>query len=313
MQARVELWQLRYFVAVAEELSFRRAAERLSITQPPLTRQIQALEEIVGARLFDRDRARVLLTSTGTHLLKEARKLLGDADAMLVRVRQRAEQRLELRLGITTVLDPALFTSLQPALKAREPSLRLVQKRQYSQQSVADIRRGALDAALIGLPSETDGLIVERLLVDPLVVALPAGHALSKRRRISLMELASDTLFWPQRRINPAYFDHFEKLFQARGFNPSRVAEPADHHVLLSLIAAGEGIALIPSSLKSIARAGVVYCELKEQAELRIEVALAWLPDTTNPALTVLLDVLRTQRGIAETQRPSSGRVGSKG
>jgi len=311
MQTRVELWQLRYFVAVAEELSFRRAAERLSITQPPLTRQIQALEEIVGARLFERDRGGVLLTSTGNHLLKEARKLLADADAMLGRVRQRAVRRLELRLGMTTVLDPSLFTWLQPALKAREPSLRVVQKRQYSQESVADIRRGALDAALIGLPCATGDLAVEPLLADPLVAALPAGHALGRRRRIALLELASDTLFWPQRRINPAYFDHFEALFRKLGFTPARAPEPADHHVLLGLIAAGEGVALIPSSLKSIARAGVVYCELKEQAELRIEVALAWQADTTNPALPLLLDVLREQyaseKPAAQRRRRAAG------
>jgi DNA-binding transcriptional LysR family regulator len=303
MQPRVELWQLRYFVAVAEELSFRRAAERLSITQPPLTRQIQALEETVGSRLFDRDRGGVLLTSTGNHLLTEARKLLADADAMLTRVKQRAEWRIELKLGITTVLDPALFTWVEPALKAREPSLRVVQKRQYSQRSVADIRRGALDAALIGLPSDTGDLNIERLFADPLVAALPATHTLSRRRRLSLLELAGDVLFWPQRRVNPAYFDHYEKLFQAHAFNPERLPEPADHHVLLSLIAAGEGIALIPASLTSIARAGVVYCALKEQAELRIEVALAWSPETENPALLLLLDVLRERHGNAKEQR----------
>lgn len=312
MQPRVELWQLRYFVAVAEELSFRRAAERLSITQPPLTRQIQALEESVGSRLFDRDRGGVLLTSTGNHLLKEARTLLGDADAMLARVRQRAERRLELKLGVTTVLDPALFTWLAPALKSREPSLRVMQKRQYSQRSVADIRRGALDAALIGLPSDTGDLNVERLFVDPLVAALPVAHVLGKRRRISLLDLSDDVLFWPQRRINAAYFDHYEKRFQASGFNPERLPEPADHHVLLSLIAAGEGVALIPASLTSIARDGVVYCDLKEQADFRIEVALAWSPDTKNPALPVLLDVLRERHRNAKEQRTGTRRIKSK-
>lgn len=305
MQTRVELWQLQYFVAVAEELSFRRAAERLSITQPPLTRQIQALEETVGARLFERDRTGVALTASGTHLLKEARKLLGDADAMLTRVRQRAGERLELRLGITTVLDPALFTWLEAALKGRDPALQLRQKRQYSRQSVADLRRGALDAALIGLPSEVADLKVQRLFVDPLVAALPRGHALARKKRISLLDLSADTLFWPQRRANPAWFDHYEKLFKAWRFDPPRATEPADHHVLLSLIAAGEGVALIPASLKSMAREGVVYCELKEHADLRVEVALATLPDAANPALSLLTTVLRARYGLA---KPASGK-----
>ncbi|AZQ51502.1 LysR family transcriptional regulator [Burkholderia cenocepacia] len=299
MQSTIELWQLRYFIAAAEELSFRRAAERLFITQPPLTRQIQALEEIIGARLFERDRGGVRLTTEGTYLLTEARDLLAVADATFERIGQHiAPGKHELRLGITTVLDPALFAWIEPALKRRDPALRLIQKRQYSQDSTRDLRGGSLDAALIGLPSATEGLRVERLFDDPLVAALPEGHALRKRRRISLLELAGDTLFWPQRRINPSYYDHFEKLFRTHGFHPRRVAEPTDHHVLLSLIAEGQGVALIPSSLKSIARDGVIYRELREQTDLRIEVAIAYMPDAHDASLQQLIDALRSHYRI---------------
>ncbi|WP_446903215.1 LysR family transcriptional regulator [Burkholderia sp. YIM B11467] len=299
MQSTIELWQLRYFIAVAEELSFRRAAERLFITQPPLTRQIQALEEIIGARLFERDRGGVRLTSEGTYLLTEARNLLAVADATFERIGQHiALGKHELRLGITTVLDPALFAWIEPTLKRRDPALRLIQKRQYSQDSTRDLRGGLLDAALIGLPSATEGLRVERLFDDPLVAALPEGHALRKRRRISLLELAGDPLFWPQRRINPSYYDHFEKLFRTRGFHPRRIAEPTDHHVLLSLIAGGQGVALIPSSLKSIARDGVIYRELREQTDLRIEVAIAYMPDAHDASLQQLIDALRSHYRI---------------
>jgi DNA-binding transcriptional LysR family regulator len=295
MQTIIELWQLRYFVAAAEELSFRRAAERLFITQPPLTRQIQALEEIIGTRLFERDRGGVTLTSEGTYLLTEARDLLAVADATFERIAQRAARsRTELRLGITTVIDPALFAWLEPALKKREPAIRVIQKRQYSQDSVHDLRCGLLDAALIGLPSATDGLRVERLFDEPLVAALPQGHALRKRKRISLLELAGDPLFWPQRRINPSYYDHFEGFFRRHGFNPRRVVEPTDHHVLLSLIAEGQGVALIPASLKSITRDGVIYRELREQTDLRIEVAIAYMPNAHNAPLQQLIDALRS-------------------
>ncbi|MFP3550881.1 LysR family transcriptional regulator [Paraburkholderia sp. SIMBA_049] len=295
MKVNIELWQLRYFVAAAEELSFRRAAERLFITQPPLTRQIQALEEIVGAKLFERDRGGVRLTSDGAYLLTEARELLAVADTTFERIAQHSARRgHELRLAITTVLDPALFSWIEPALKEREPTLRVIQKRQYSQNSVLDLRRGLLDAALIGLPSATDGLHVEPLFDEPLVAALPEGHALHKRRRISLLELADDALFWPQRRINTGYYDHFETVFRAHGFNPRRVAEPVDHHVLLSLIAEGQGVALIPSSLKSIARDGVIYRELRERADFRIKVAIAYMPDAHHASLQQLIDILRT-------------------
>lgn len=304
MQNRLELWQLHYFVAVAEELNFRRAAERLSITQPPLTRQIQALEEAIGARLFERDRNGVALTPAGSRLLPEARELLASADALFARARQRASRNQGLRLGITTVFDAALFTWLAPALQAQAPEVRLLQKRQISQRSIADLRRGALDAALIGLPSATGELVVEHLFDDPLVAALPATHRLARRKRISLLDLQDDPLFWSQRKLNPAYFDHFENVFRALGFAPARVPEPADHHVLLGLIADGQGVALVPASLQAMARAGVVYKELKEQADLRIGVAVVHAPGKPAAALPLLLETLRARYRPA----PSPGR-----
>ncbi|WP_020201086.1 LysR family transcriptional regulator [Cupriavidus sp. WS] len=309
MQPRLELWQLEYFVAVADELSFRRAAERLSITQPPLTRQIQALEETVGARLFERDRNGVALTPAGSQLLPEARALLAGADAMLARARKRARRNAGLRLGITTVVDAALFTWLAPALQARAPDVRLLQKRQISQQSIADLRRGALDAALIGLPSGTGELHVEHLFDDPLVAALPATHRLARRKRLSILELQADPLFWFQRRLNPAYFDHYEALFRTLGFSPPRVPEPADHHVLLGLIADGQGVALVPASLQAMARAGVVYKPLKEAAVLRIGVAVVHAPGNPAPALPLLLETLRERyRPARPAARPPARR-----
>ncbi len=294
MSASLELWQLRYFVAVAQELSFRRAAERLSITQPPLTRQVQALEELVGTRLFDRDRRGVALTPAGVDLLVDARHLLAAADALLASARSRATRAPRLRLGITTVVDAQQFAWLEPALRAARPELRVSWKRQISQASIADLRRGTLDAALIGLPSETAGLLVEQLTDDPLVVALPASHALRARRRLSVTDLAADSLFWFDRQLNPAYHDHFERVFDRLGFRPTRLAEPSDHHVLLALVAAGEGVALVPRSLTSISRAGVIYRPLRDDpADFQIGLALAWPPGDATPQFDLLRRLLR--------------------
>ena len=311
MKPRLELWQLRYFVAVAEDLSFRRAAERLSITQPPLTRQIQALEETIGARLFDRTRSGVTLTSAGRYLLDEARALLSSADALLDAARGRFQQRIELRLGITTVVDSALFTWLEPALKRRAPEMSLVQKRQISQRSIADLRKGVLDAALIGLPSGTSDLIVEPLQTEPLVAALPRGHRLARRKRVSLLDLDEDPLFWFSRQLNPAYFDHFEAVFRKLGFAPARLPEPADHHVLLGLIADGQGVALVPSSLTSIVRTGVQYKALREHEDLRLGLAVAYRSEPPSPPLQVLLETLRAHYGTgprAVAQQPVAPR-----
>ena len=296
MRLRIELWQLRYFVAVAEELNFRRAAERLSITQPPLTRQMQALERTVGAPLFERAPSGVTLTEDGRQLLLESRKLLASADDLLSRIGQRAAERIgqsELRIGITTVVDASLFTWLDNSLKASLPNLKLLQKRQLSKRSVTDLRKGAIDLAIIGLPSDTADLTVEWLTLDPLVAAIPERHKFAKRRVVSLAELGHDRLFWFSRSLNPAYFDHFDALFARIGFDPPRVPEPSDHHVLLSLIAEGHGVALVPKSLTSIVRAGVLYKTLRKADGLAVGIAVAYLPGRLSAPARALLEKLK--------------------
>ena len=296
MPAGLELWQLRYFVAVAEERSFRRAAERLALTQPPLTRQVQALEALVGRPLFERSPQGVSTTPAGAQLLAAARDLLARADAMLADARRAPAPVERLRLGITTVVDAAQFDWIEPALQALRPGLRLEPTRQISQASIAGLRRGTLDAALIGLPSHTEGLRVEQLTDDPLVAALPRTHAACRKRGVALSDLADDPLFWFERRLNPAYFDHFEAVFARLGHRPPRLPEPADHHVLLGLIAAGRGVALVPRSLTSISRAGVVYKPLREDArDFQIGLALATRAQAGDATIELLRATLRAR------------------
>jgi DNA-binding transcriptional LysR family regulator len=304
MPSHLELRQLRYFVAVAEELNFRRAADRLSITQPPLSRQVQALEDAVGARLMVRGRTGAALTPAGQAFLGEARDILARVERLVSQTRAGASARAEVRIGITTVVDAAQFNWLAPALHAVAPGITLRVERQISKKSVADVRRGALDLAIIGLPSATDGLAVEVLAVDPLVAAVSASHALARRRRIALAELNADAMFWFDRPLNPAYFDHFGAVFRQLGYAPRRLKEPADHHVLLGLIADGQGTALIPSSLTAIVRAGVVYKTLKESSALKIDIAVAHAAGPLTPATQQVLTLLRRHANAMAPARP---------
>lgn len=297
---------MRYFIAVAEELSFRRAAERLSITQPPLTRQIQALEEQIGALLFERGSRGVSLTASGERLLVEARELLASADGLLHRLGRPADRPATLRIGITTVVDASLFTWLEPALRRDRPDLKLVQKRQISQRSIADLHKGRLDLALIGLPSITTGLAVDLLTADPLVAAIPEYHRLARRRIVSLAELGSDPLFWSSRSLNAAYHDHFNALFMQLSFDPPRLPEPADHHVLLGLIADGQGVALVPESLTVIARNGVRYKRLREADVLTMGLAAAYLPKRLDASGRYLLAALKRHFGPATRRSPGA-------
>lgn len=295
MSQPLNLRQLRYFVAVAEELNFRRAAERLFITQPPLSRQIQLLEETVSARLLDRDRGGVRLTPAGERFLADARALLRESEQVMTRVRPQAtaNERPLLRLGITTVVDVGLFAGIEPAFEQRFPGERVSIKRQISAHSVRDLNQGKIDVAVIGLPSRTDGLTVEPLFDDPMVACLSARHRLARRRRVSILDLGDDRLFWFERKLNPAYYDYCERVFEQVGFAPRRLPEPPDHHVLLGLIAEGQGFALVPSSLHTVTRKGVTFKPLVEGEQLCIRVGVAYPAAREGAQVQALIAMLK--------------------
>ncbi|MGP1630555.1 MAG: LysR family transcriptional regulator, partial [Giesbergeria sp.] len=211
---QVKFRQLKYFIAVAEELSFRRAAERLFITQPPLSRQIKMLEESLGTRLFDRDRQGVRLTEAGNEFLADARSLLRASEQVLTRFKPQSERnKTAITLGITTVIDASVFAWIGAAFEQRFPGARVNVKRQISACSIRDLNQGVLDVAVIGLPSHTDGLTVEHLCDDPMVACIASNHPAARKRRVSILDLQDDKLFWFNRKLNRAYYDYCQQVF----------------------------------------------------------------------------------------------------
>ncbi|MFG6448336.1 LysR family transcriptional regulator [Roseateles sp. BYS180W] len=294
MSNPLKLKQLTYFIAVAEELSFRRAAERLFITQPPLSRQIKMLEDSLGVSLFDRDRRGVRLTETGARFLVDARALVKESEQVLTRFSSDQNTlQTELTLGITTVIDASLFAWVEQAFSQRFPGVRLIVKRQISAQSIRDLHRGHLDAAVIGLPSRAEGLTTTHLFDERMVACMASDHLAAKRRLVSIREFAQDKLFWFDRKLNPAYHDHCQKVFDRLGFKPERIPEPADHHVLLGLVASGQGVALVPQSLKSITRKGVSYTEIREGDQLKISVGAAYREAEQSESVLALVALLK--------------------
>jgi DNA-binding transcriptional LysR family regulator len=277
MAAQISLKQLQCFVAVAEELNFRRAAERLFMTQPPLSRQIKSLEEKLGLVLFERSRSGVHLTRFGDQFLLKARALLRQSEELASDVAGFAPRATTLlRVGVTTVLNPEIFATVGPRFEEHYPGCRVELKRQLSARCVRDVGRGALDVALVGLPSNIGGLPCRRLSDDPILVAMPAAHRLAQVPEVTLAELADDKLFWFDRKLNPAYYDRCQEVFERCAFAPVRVAEPQEHHILLSLIAAERGIALIPTSLTAIHRKDVIYKSLRESGQFDVGFGVIW-------------------------------------
>jgi DNA-binding transcriptional LysR family regulator len=282
---RLDTRSLEMFAAVADCMNFRLAAERLHVTQPPLTRAIQRLEARLGTRLFERDTQGVALTAAGKRLLPKAReilRLLDQAEHSIAAPRPEKTGQSAFRLGLTTSVEAGTF---RPLIAALEQVVQLRLTYGASPRLVASLRAGRLDAALIALPTQTFELAISELARQEIVVALPSKHPLARRRQVSLHELASDNMFWFARARQPAFFDHCHRVFTQHGFNPSFVPEPDDHHVLLADIAAGKGIALLPASFAALKLTGVSYRKLQEGSTLAIGLGLAFNQGAQLPPL----------------------------
>lgn len=273
MSNRLDSRSLALFLAVADTLSFRQAAETLHMSQPPLSRAIRELEERLGKQLFERNTRGVSLTEAGRKLLPYARriaKLLRDAEAEL----SSSGLPQTLRLGFTTAAEPAWFSGLAERVQASHPKPAVSVIYDTSPRLVRKLQSGKLDAAFVALPTEVHGMHVRQLDHLPMVVAIRSAHPLSRRKVIKLADLASEPVFWFERARQPAFYDHCQKVFARHGFAPPKLKEPHDHHVLLADVANSRGVALVPRSFAGLKRAGVVYRPLAEGAEIGVGIGL---------------------------------------
>jgi DNA-binding transcriptional LysR family regulator len=286
---RVSLRQLRYFVAVAEELHFGRAAERLHITQPPLSKQIQLLERRLGVRLMDRNRRRVLLTPEGEHFLGEARSVLDRLGRAVEGVRLiAAGERGELRLGFVGSSAVDLVPALTRRFHDDHPRVRLTLREMTTIDALDALAADELDAALVREPPERPGIVTRSIRDEPFLVALPEGHPLAARDRIHLAELGAIPLVLHPRALSPRFADHLLALCNEAGFTPQVAQEAVHLHTHLSLVAAGVGASLLPQVVEGLPWPGVRLVPLAETAH-RTRTCLAWSTDREGPVVRHLL------------------------
>lgn len=278
----MELKQLRYFVAVAEELSFSRAAERLHMTQPPLSAQIRGLEEDLGVQLFERSTRSVCLTAAGELFLDEMRLLLSQLEQS-VRAARRVGHGEVGRLALGFVPSAASET-LPPLLKAfREgfPDVDVSLHEMNPVQLVQALHERRVDAAFFYLPpgdippfgdADLDSKPVSR---EPLVVALPEGHPLTARRRIDLKTLAGEPLILVAAHRGSGLRDIILEQCRKANFMPDVVQEATLIQTIGGLVASGVGLALVPASLRRLQSTGVTYRSIQGDTTL-VEMGVIW-------------------------------------
>ena len=277
-----ELWQLRYFTAVATELHFGRAAQRLHISQPPLSRAIRALEHQLGVTLLARSRRRVELTAEGAHFLGEARRIVESVERAAAGVRALAAgERGRLRIGFVSLADYGVLPGLLKAYKAVQPGVALALREMLSPEQAAALGAGELDFGLLLPPvagaDELEHLVVQR---ERFLVALPARHRLArgagrKARRVAMRELAGEPFVMVPREIAPGLYDIVSGLASRAGFSLNVTQEAIQMQTVVSLVSSGLGAAIVPGSLANLGRRGVVYREIADPHP-RLELWLGW-------------------------------------
>jgi LysR family hca operon transcriptional activator len=273
----VELRHLRYFVAVAEELNFTRAAARLRTAQPSLSQQIRQLEKSVGAQLLDRSRHHVALTNAGRIFLHQARDILGRLEHARRLAQQAADGRAgDMSVGTFPSADIRILPALRQLIAARMPDLRLILHSKYAVDPVAGLMSGELDVAFMRGPLETGELENVELLRETLVIVLPSHHPLARRKRIPVRSLHDLPCITLERSLSPALHDTAADLYRQAGIRMHAVSSADNVLGHLNMVQEGLGFALLPDSLGAVLPHGVTFRPLDCEPRPSVSVVVAW-------------------------------------
>lgn len=293
----MEFRQLSYFLAIVETGSVSAASQRVHIAQPALTRQIQLLEESLETRLFDRHARGMRLTLTGQALYEEAQELLDRREQLRSRIAGLSQGAIgRLRLGVTTMLlwQPKI-TALFGDYRKHFPQVSFEILPLISGVQVECLQQGSLDAGILYLDEESDFCLDTHLLnTDHLVLAVPESSNWAKTPPKHLRELEQTDLIRGYRNASPVYYDSIQKHFHYLGFNPTvKQYGGIDNTSVLSMVAAGLGIAVLPSEACNVPVSGVCVLTLPELDRCKMPLYLAWQSGNDSPALHNLINLVR--------------------
>jgi DNA-binding transcriptional LysR family regulator len=297
--------QLRYFIAVAEELSFTRAALRLHLSQPPLSQQIQSLEQDLGVRLLERTKRSVALTEAGRVFLEQARQILFKADEARAQAQAAAagySGQLRLAYTVSVSFHPALPRALL-RFGQIAPNVHLQLNEMYTEPQLSALLGDQIDVGFVRSEPASEkaarGLRLSVIDREPLLLAMPSGHILADQTSLRMAQVADDPFVAQPRVLSATLYDQLERLATAADFKPRIVQHAQQINGLLALVAAGLGLALVPASMRAVRLGGVSYIPL-EDADAYLLLAVASRLDDPSPVLQQFLST------VAETAVPES-------
>jgi len=293
----MELRHLRYFVAVAEEKNFTRAAKRLGIKQPPLSQQIRKLEKEMGAPLFDREARSVELTSSGRLLLEEARVILHQVERTKTDVRRRARGetgRVNVGYAVGTQFHPLVPTIIREYV-ADYPEVIMSPQTGGSALVVARLCAGTIDVAFIYQPfNDIEGLTIDALVEEPLLAVLPIGHPLAKSHSLHLRALADEKFLMFSRELNPTSYDAVISAIRHAGFAPKLGQQAPLNLAAVPMVAAGLGWSVVPLSITRILPDDVAYVPIADEMP-KSKIALAHRSNDRSAAVQNFVACARRQ------------------
>lgn len=290
----MELRHLRYFAIVAEELHFGRAAERLQMTQPALSKQIHSLELELGVLLFARTKRTVKLTFAGQVFLEQARQVLNHADRAVQLAKRAARGEVgSLKLGFTTTATQTVLPALVREFCAGYPHVELTMQELSTETQVQALNRHQIDFAFLHPPIDERGLNLYSIGAEPFVVVLPKHHRLSQQKYVHPKQLAQELFILHPRHEGPFLYRQFLDLCQQLGFEPAISQQAVSHTTRICLVAAGQGITFIPQSVQASVGTDVV-CKPLEPCSIQMEFAAAWRQNDRSPVLEAFLRLVRS-------------------
>jgi DNA-binding transcriptional LysR family regulator len=287
-----DLNQLRCFVTVAEELHFGRAAARLNMTQPPLSRQIQVLEHIIDATLLERTSRSVRLTPAGRSFLPEARRILKLAESASQVARRIALGKTgSLKIGYTAAAAYGFLPELIAACRARLPEVDFSLKEMVSGDQLEALASGQIDAGLLRPPIARPEFATRRVVAEPLLAAIPKKHPLANAATIAIKDF-DDQPFVMYSPYESRYFhDLLVALFTRADVLPRYVQHVGQIHSILAMVRAGLGVSIVPAAATNLKLADVRLRPLKLRTQTPVELFMVWRRDHENPLLPSLVEI----------------------